>query len=183
MVLLHKYLLVEVIVMSIIRHEIEAKCPPERVWLLLADLEAVQRYNPTVRRAAIEGQQRSGVGARRVCELQPKGRVVERVTHWQEQREVGLEVVESDWPIRFMRWVTRVEPHTSASTRITQDLEYQLKLGPVGWLLDKLMMKRKLRVTLDGVFAALVKLAETESSSVAAAVDERARCRLNYITR
>jgi hypothetical protein len=59
--------------MTVIRHEIDARCAPERVWSLLADLEAVQRYNPGVREAKIHGAQRAGVGATRVCELVPKG--------------------------------------------------------------------------------------------------------------
>src|SRR5262245_12625828 len=130
--------------MTTIRHEIEVSCPPERVWALLADLEAVEQYNPGVRSASIEGEPRTGVGARRVCELEPKGRVVERVTHWEEQRAIGLEVADSDWPIRFMRWITRVEPN-GAATRVTQELEYELKFGPAGWLLDRLVMQRKLR--------------------------------------
>src|SRR5262245_65683518 len=96
--------------MTTIRHEIQAACPPERIWALLADLEAVERYNPGVKRAAIEGSQRSGVGARRSCELVPKGRVIERVTDWDDGRAVGLEVVESGWPIHVMRWITRGEP-------------------------------------------------------------------------
>ena len=50
----------------------------------------------------------------------------------------------------------RVEPAV-ASTRITQSLEYKVKFGPVGWLLDNLVMKRKLTSTLDEVFASLVK--------------------------
>ena len=89
--------------MTTIRHEVHAACPPARVWALLADLEAVQRYNPGVRSAVIKGSQRCGVGAQRSCELVPKGRVVERVTHWEDRRAVGLEVTESDWPIQFMR--------------------------------------------------------------------------------
>lgn len=145
--------------MTVIRHQIEASCGPERVWALLSDLEAVQRYNPTVRTAAIQGALRTGVGAVRACELNPSGRVVERVTHWEDHRAIGLEVAESDWPIHFMRWVTRVEPHGGA-TRITQELEYRVKFGPLGWLLDRLAMERKLRSTLDGVFASLVKHAE-----------------------
>jgi Polyketide cyclase / dehydrase and lipid transport len=144
--------------MTTIRHEIDAPCPPERVWALLADLEAVQTYNPGVRLATIRGVQRTGVGATRVCELKPSGRVVERVTHWEEGRALGLEVAESDWPIRFMRWVTRVEPK-AAGTRISQDLEYQVKFGPVGWLLDRLAMERKLRASLDAIFEALVRRA------------------------
>ena len=145
--------------MTIIHHELQANCPPERVWALLSDLEAVQRYNPTVRAAMVQGARRTGIGAERACELVPKGRVVERVTHWEDGRAVGLEVAESDWPIHFMRWVTRVEP-VGSSTRITQSLEYKVKFGPFGWLLDNFVMKRKLTSTLDEVFASLVKHAE-----------------------
>lgn len=145
--------------MSTIRHEIAANCPPARVWALLADLQAVARYNPGVKAASIEGTQRTGVGACRACELSPRGRLVERVTHWEEQRAIGLEVAESDWPIHFMRWVTRLEPDGQA-TRITQDLEYKVKFGPIGWLLDALVMKRKLTTTVDAVLAALVEQAE-----------------------
>ncbi len=145
--------------MTIIRHETRANCPPERVWALLSDLEAVQRYNPGVRAANIDGRQRTGIGARRVCELVPKGRVVERVTHWEDGRALGLEVAESDWPIHFMRWITRIEPREGA-THIAQKLEYQTKFGPLGWVLDKLVMRKKLTSTLDDVFARLVELAE-----------------------
>jgi hypothetical protein len=146
--------------MTIIQHEIEARCAPARVWALLADLEAVERYNPGVRAAKIQGPKRTGVGATRMCELLPKGRVVERVTHWEDGRALGLEVAESDWPIHFMRWVTRVAPNAGGGTRITQELEYRVKFGPLGWLLDRLAMERKLRSTLDAIFASLVKHAE-----------------------
>ena len=150
--------------MTTIHHEVHAACPPERVWALLADLEAVQQYNPGVRSAAVEGEQRSGVGARRSCDLLPKGRVVERVTHWEDGRALGLEVAESDWPIHFMRWVTRIEP-IDEGTRITQALEYKVKFGPIGWLLDRLVMKRKLTATLDDVFTSLVRYAEGSTSA------------------
>src|SRR5262245_23975570 len=145
--------------MTTIHHEVHAACPPARVCALLADLEAVQHYNPGVRRAVIEGSQRRGVGARRSCELLPKGRVVERVTHWEDGRAVGLELESHDWPVDFMRWVTRIEPH-DGGTRITQSLEYQVKFGPLGWLLNQMVMKRKLTATLNAVFASLARHAE-----------------------
>ena len=146
--------------MTTIHHDVEARCPPDKVWALLSDLEAVQRYNNTVKSAAVKGNQRSGVGAQRVCQLVPKGEVVERVTQWENQRSIGFEITASDWPINYMRWVTTLEPKGPAATRITQNLEYQVKFGPVGWLLDTLVMKRKLKSTLDGVFAEMVKQAE-----------------------
>lgn len=145
--------------MTTIHHDVHANCPPERIWALLADLASVEHYNPGVRQARIEGAQARGVGARRSCELVPKGRVVERVTHWEEGRALGLEVIESDWPIRFMRWLTRIDAK-DGGTRITQSLEYSVKFGPLGWLLDRLMLKRKLTATLDAVFTSLVEHAE-----------------------
>ena len=148
--------------MTTIQHEVFATCRPERVWALLADLEAVQQYNPGVRHAAVEGTHRSGVGARRSCDLVPKGRVVERVTHWEDGRALGLEVAESNWPIHFMRWVTRLEAD-DRGTRITQSLEYQVKFGPVGWLLDHLVMRRQLTKALDAVFASLIRHAEASA--------------------
>jgi hypothetical protein len=154
--------------MTTIQHEVFAACPPERLWALLADLAAVQQYNPGVRHAAVEGPQRTGVGARRSCDLRPKGRVIERVTHWEDGRALGLEVAQSDWPIHFMRWVTRIEPH-ARGTRITQALEYQVKFGPIGWLLDRFVMKRKLTTTLDAVFASLVRHAEGSAPALSSA--------------
>lgn len=145
--------------MTTIHHDVRAACEPARVWALLADLEAVQRYNPGVKQAHIEGPLRTGVGARRSCDLVPKGRVVERVTHWEDGRSIGLELAEHDWPVRFMRWVTNLEP-IEGGTRITQALEYEVKFGPAGWLLDRLVMRRKLTGSLDAVFASLVRHAE-----------------------
>ena len=148
--------------MTTLHHEVHANCPPERVWALLSDLEAVSRYNPTIAAARRRGTVAGGVGAERECDLKPNGRVVERVTTWEEGRAIGLEVVESDWPIVFMRWVTRVEPR-DGGTRVTQELHYQVKFGPLGWLLDALVMRRKLTTTLDDVFTNLARTAERAS--------------------
>ena len=153
--------------MTTLNHEIYAECPVDRVWALLADLEAVERYNPTVQAAEVVGPHKTGVGARRSCSLIPKGSVVERVTHWQEGEVLGLEVAESDWPVEYMRWVTRLEP-AQGGTRLTQRLDYKVKFGPLGWLLDVLVMKRKLRTTLDAVFKSLVQQAEAEGDGAPA---------------
>jgi hypothetical protein len=40
-----------------------------------------------------------------------------------------------------------------------------VKLGPLGWLLDRLVMKRKLTVSLDGVLASLAPHAEERARS------------------
>jgi hypothetical protein len=44
--------------------------------------------------------------------------------------------------------------------RLQEHLEYAVKFGPLGWLLDRLVMRRKLTSALDAVLAALVARAE-----------------------
>jgi hypothetical protein len=58
-----------------------------------------------------------------------------------------------------MRWVTQVEPADRGSV-IRQKLEYAVRFGPLGWLLDRAILRRKLSRTLDQVFASLVEQAE-----------------------
>jgi carbon monoxide dehydrogenase subunit G len=137
--------------MTTLSHEIFISAPPSAVWAKLADLTAVQHYNPTVRAARLEGVQATGVGACRVCELVPKGRVKERVTQWQPEQCLGLEVSESDWPIVFMQWNTHLAAK-DGGTLVTQQMHYQVKFGPLGKLLDALVMRRKLDSTITDVF-------------------------------
>jgi hypothetical protein len=60
--------------------------------------------------------------------------------------------------------MTCVEPKGGGS-RISQTLEYAVKFGPVGWLLDALVMRRKLSAALDDVFARLARHAEARSTT------------------
>lgn len=143
-------------------HELDAKCASERLWEILADLTAVAGYNPSVKTARIRGGRSRGLGAERECDLLPSGKVVERVVVWEDGRSLGLEVVESDWPIASMRWVTRVEPRGSGC-RLTQRLEYKPKFGPLGWLLNKLVMQRKIAQNVDAALKGLIREAEGRS--------------------
>jgi hypothetical protein len=145
--------------MTVINHLLDAKCPPETLWDILADLTAVADYNPGITAARLKGNQAQGEGAQRECDLVPKGKVVERVIEWREGQAVGLEIVESDWPIHFMRWVTRIEPHGGAS-RVKQRLEYRVKFGPLGWVLDRLVMRRKITEGVGAALRGMIRKAE-----------------------
>ena len=159
--IVHKHLLVKMedVFVTIIRHDLKAACPPQGLWALLADLSAVADYNPMVKAARQRGTKAQGVGAERECDVVPKGKVVERVTVWEEGRALGLEVVESDWPIHFMRWVTRIEPNGDGAY-LTQELEYKVKFGPLGWALDQVMMKRAIARNVEGALTGLIRQAE-----------------------
>jgi hypothetical protein len=45
-----------------------------------------------------------------------------------------------------------------------------VKLGPIGWLLDHLVMRRKMTKSLDEIFASLARLAERDAARELTAV-------------
>lgn len=147
--------------MTIVSHRFETSASPEKLWRCLSNLTLVKDYNPTVLSAQLRGNGRVGVGTLRACELKPKGKVLERVTVWEEGKAIGLEVVESDWPVTKMSWVTRITPMGGGSI-LSQDLEYVMKFGPLGWLLNALVMKRNLTKNVGGALSGLIQIVERE---------------------
>jgi len=148
--------------MTTLRHEIRIEVPVEKVWAALFDLAAVERYNPMVASARWLGERREGVGAGRHCELVPRGWVEERVWEWTPTSAIGLEVAKSDWPLVFMKWRTRLLAD-GAATVVSQEMSYRLKfgpLGPLGALLDALVMRKKLDASVGEVFAGLKRYLE-----------------------
>ncbi|MFZ5876086.1 MAG: SRPBCC family protein [Nitrospirota bacterium] len=143
-----------------LHHTIMINASPDRVWKALADLEAVQHYNPSVSRARYISSNREGVGASRQCELKPKGVVKERVIAWEPNQAIALELYESPWPVAFMQWRTEVKPD-GPGTVLTQRMEYRVKFGVLGALMDHLVMRRTLDRTIADVFDGLKRFVET----------------------
>lgn len=104
-------------------HEIHIAAPVERVWAVLADLEAVQHYNPMVASARYTSTTKTGVGATRVCDFRPGGSATERVTEWRPHAAIAMEAVEHPWPMRGVRWRNELAS-ADGGTRLTQTLEY-----------------------------------------------------------
>jgi uncharacterized protein YndB with AHSA1/START domain len=150
--------------MTTLRHEVRIEAPVEAVWSAISDLEAVRHYNPMVAAVRIISAAPTGVGAARRCDLKPKGQVEERVWKWAAPRSIGLEVAASDWPIVFMRWETTLEPQSRA-TVVRQQMDYRLRFGPLGAVLDAMMMRRKLDGAVRDVFANLKRYVESGGQS------------------
>lgn len=147
--------------MTQLNHEIRIQAPPEKVFAILSDLEAVQHYNPAVKQAKYISQQKQGAGAARVCDLGKDGQIKERVTDWQAGKYITMELYESPWPIKHMRWKTMVKPN-GEGTLLSQTMDYQMKFGFLGSLMDSMMMKNKMDKTLVEVFTSLKTYAEQQ---------------------
>lgn len=146
--------------MSQLHHEITINAPLEKIWNVLADLEAVQHYNPTVAQAKYLSSNKTGIGAARHCDFKPNGWGKERVIGFEPQRSITIEMYESTWPVKFMRWRTSLKP-AGKQTVVEQDLEYQLKFGIFGKLMNILVMRKKLDTGIADVFVGLKTFVES----------------------
>lgn len=145
--------------MTKLHHEIRIDAPAEKVWRVLADLEAVQHYNPMVAQARYTSSNREGVGASRHCDFKPKGFAKERVVGWEPGKAIAFEMDESSWPLVFMKWRTALTT-AGSGTLLVQNMEYRFKLGPLGRLLDALVMRRKLDKGVAEILQALKQFVE-----------------------
>ncbi len=137
--------------MTTLKRQIEINAPSQVVFDVLANLELVERYNPLVIRAKYVSEARRGIGSARECDLGKDGAVRERVVGFEDGNWIRMELYEHSWPLKKMEWTTTVTPIGDA-THVSQTMEYQMKFGPLGQLMDVLMMRKKFDHTLAHFF-------------------------------
>ena len=74
---------------------------------------------------------------------------------------MGFEIIESSFPMVFSHWKTILKP-IKGGTLVSQDMEYQLKFGILGNLMDALIVRRKYKKILDDIFNGLKRYAEKD---------------------
>jgi hypothetical protein len=128
--------------MTVLKNSVHIAAPPERVWAVLARLDALGEYDPGIARSEIRSEASDGIGAARHCELKGGGWFREHVTVWDPYRELELELHECTLPIRRLRHHYTLTEDANG-TRVDQVQEYELKHGPIGSLMDALFVRRK----------------------------------------
>lgn len=149
-------------VVTILNNSIRIKESPENVWRVLSNLEAVEQYDPGVNRSRLVGSSQSGLGAARRMDLHPAGWLEERVTEWEPNESLTIELYKcSTVPIKSLKHSYTVTPDEEG-TLVTQRMEYVLKFGPIGQLMDVVMVRRKWDRGIKGFFAGLKGFVEND---------------------
>lgn len=146
--------------MTTLKHEVSVAADVETVWRTLSDLLAVKQHNTSVASVHLLTDKTTGIGAARRCEMKTKDWVEENVWAFDPPHAIGLEVTASSWPVAFMKWRTELYAD-GPNTLIRQEMNYKLKFGVLGLLLDKLVMRRKLNASVQEVFGNLKSYVES----------------------
>ncbi|MCH7998933.1 MAG: SRPBCC family protein [Chloroflexi bacterium] len=128
--------------MSKITKQITINAPAEKVWDIVADFGSISKWAPNVTNSYSTTEANGGVGAGRHCDVVGFGAIEEEIVEWKESRSLTYEV-EDVGPIKSLRNESSVRGDGDR-TVVTFTLDYQMKFGPLGALLDKLVAGRQL---------------------------------------
>lgn len=140
-----------------------ANAPRDVVWDAIANLEDVQNWNPGVKRAVYTSTRRSGVGATRHCDLAPRGKVDETVRRWDEGRQIAISI-DKGVPVKGALGTFTLTDAGSGGTDIDLRFDYQPKYGPIGWMMNHMMLRRFFGRGLGGALKALAAEAERRTA-------------------
>jgi uncharacterized protein YndB with AHSA1/START domain len=153
--------------MKPMRSDLVIAAPRTAVWDALADLEGVSQWNPAIDRAECISDLRHGLGARRRCYMHPSGWMVESVTRWDPEAAIEF-TIENAPPLRT--GVARfVLSDSEGGTRLEADFDYEVRFGPLGPVIDRLIVHRQLSSAWNEGIRGLQLHLEEQAGAIAGA--------------
>ena len=164
--------------MTTVTREVKIDAPVEKVWKILADFGGIYKFNPGVPNSYSTSQSNSGVGATRHCDFLPTGGVEERITEWNENSDYKIEIYEGKGVPPFKTAVAHlsVAPDDNG-TIVKMSLSYRLKFGPLGALMDAMLVRKQFQKAVPGILAGLRHYTETGET-----VDSNIRLDMGLVT-
>lgn len=145
--------------MSTLEMQVRIAAPVEEVWAVLADFGNVAQWAPTVNHAVITNGPAAGLDCTRECTVEGFGKITERIVEWNEGESYTYELG-AVGPLKRARntWAVRAD---GKGTRVTFTVRFELRFGPLGAVLDRLVMRRKFAQQLRPSIAGLKQYVET----------------------
>lgn len=149
--------------MTVLENSIRIDAPRAKVWSVLASLDALGQYDPGVTKVEVVTPSREGPGSARRCDLKPGGWFKERVADWKPNESLSFELFECTLPVRSLKHSYTLTEDGSG-TVVRQRMEYELKFGVIGKLMDAVMVRKKWNDGIKGFFDGLKVYVETGRS-------------------
>lgn len=126
----------------------------QAVWSTLADFGNVAAWAPYMRISHLLGERESGVGTRRAMQHEFGFRFEESVTGWLEGEGFDFDVLRAPWPMNNVQESWRLV-QDGTGVLVTSDVQYDMKLGPLGalldWILVRFVVRREMRSGMRGL--------------------------------
>jgi ribosome-associated toxin RatA of RatAB toxin-antitoxin module len=147
--------------MATIRNEITVNASIDKLWTMLTDLELLEKYDPTVKKSTLISAEKTGIGAKRkVLMLDGKNWFDEKVVEFKPKEALAYQLTDCSFPIKGLKHSYSFEK-VGSQTKVVQVMEYTVKFGLLGMLLDNLMIRKQSDTGIKKFFEGLKSYAET----------------------
>lgn len=149
--------------MTTVTRKVWVDAPKDKVWAALADFGGICKFNPSIPYSYSTSETNQGVGATRHCDLTITGSSIEeRVIDWKEGESYTVEIYEGKVtpPYKYFYGTIRVEEEAGGTT-VSGILEYQIKYGFVGDMMNMFILKSQFTAAWEKLFAGLKHFVET----------------------
>ena len=146
--------------MGSLSNHIAIDAPIEKIWRALTDLERLDQFDPAVKKATLISEHPTGLGAKRKVLMQDgKNWFEETITTFQPHQELAYQLTDCSFPIKGLRHTYSFQTR-GGQTVVHQAMEYTVKFGVIGVLLDKLMLGKQFDAGVKKFFLGLKAYAE-----------------------
>ncbi|MCI0832705.1 MAG: SRPBCC family protein [Chloroflexi bacterium] len=152
---------------------VRIEAPKERVWEVLSDLGSIYKWNPGITHSYTTSEAATGENAMRQCDLPGGGFLRERAFNWSEGEGFTIEIYETSLPMKesFVDFRATAE---GEATVVKLKMDYKLKFGPVGVLMDAVFVGRQARNGMAELLGGLKEYVETGKQANASRAEEPA---------
>ncbi|MEP7197182.1 MAG: SRPBCC family protein [Saprospiraceae bacterium] len=124
-------------------NDISINAPLDKIWSILTDLEILDKTDPTVKKATLISQQKTGIDAKRkVIMLDGKNWFDEKITVFKPNEELKYQLTDCSFPIKELKHSYSFQK-IGNQTKVQQVMEYTVKFGILGLLMDKMMISKQ----------------------------------------
>jgi uncharacterized protein YndB with AHSA1/START domain len=156
-----------------ITRTVQVATDPAAIWEVVADSRLLPQWASVVTDVSYVGETEEGVGMTRHCSVELGGRsgtMTERCVEFLPNRRAGY-VVDDD-TLGFHRMLVdygftiTLEPRSDRTTTLRIDTYYTPR-NPLYGLLNRLVLRRRLRRTVDGLLEGLKEISERRGAPAA----------------
>lgn len=141
--------------MAVLLNEISINAPIEKIWDVLANVELLDQYDPTVLKSTALTEKKSGIDAKRkVLMKDGKNWFEEKITVFDHYQELTYELTACSFPINGLQHSYSFE-RKGNQAKVKQVMRYSVKFGLFGKLLDAIMIRKQtdkgIKLFFDGL--------------------------------
>ena len=146
--------------MSKLINDITINAPIDKIWSILTDLEILDKTDPTVKKATLISSNKTGLEAKRKVLMQDgKNWFDEKITIFKPNEELAYQLTDCSFPIKALKHTYSFQKNGD-QIKVQQVMEYTVKFGVLGILLDKMMIGKQFNSGINKFLNGLKTYAE-----------------------